>query len=184
MRCHSVWIAMREPLATIRNIRWADATSRTSYGPGEIRSTSTTRAISSHRSLTRLLKWDAHSRMLAFEFIIWVGLIGQGCGCGSLSHRGGPTYGHPKGSRHYNGAYLWNLNPRFGVNGHFPLPGKVHRSFTAKKKNIRARIDVTVIDIYERHHKLLPVGYVLTPSENDWYLEPVERELNIAEPRF
>jgi len=122
--------------------------------------------------------------MLAFEFIIWVGLIGQGCGCGSLSHRGGPTYGHPKGSRHYNGAYLWNLNPRFGVNGHFPLPGKVHRSFTAKKKNIRARIDVTVIDIYERHHKLLPVGYVLTPSENDWYLQPVERELNIAEPRF
>ena len=98
--------------------------------------------------------------------------------------QGRTNYGHPKGSRHYNGAYLWNLNPRFGVNGHFPLPGKVHRSFTVKKENVRARIDVTVIDIYERHHKLLPVGYVLTPSENDWYLEPVERELNIAEPRF
>jgi hypothetical protein len=43
---------------------------------------------------------------------------------------------------------------------------------------MRARIDVTVIDFYEREHKLLPIGYVnWLGSQDEWYLEPCEQEL-------
>lgn len=85
----------------------------------------------------------------------------------------------PVVSPHYNGKYVWNLNPRFGVSAHFPLPdGMQWGSETAEP--IRARIDIRVIDIYERAHDLLPVGYVLSliPGQ-EWYLEPSEQALNV-----
>jgi hypothetical protein len=78
--------------------------------------------------------------------------------------QGGTVYGHPvrSGERlgHYDGTYIWNLNPGFGVNGHFPIPAEA----VDKPEPLRARIDVSVIDIYERHHDLLPVGYVRVPA--------------------
>jgi hypothetical protein len=48
---------------------------------------------------------------------------------------------------------------------------------------LRARIDVTLIDIYERPHTLLPVGYVhrMGPGD-DWYFEPSEEALAIPLP--
>jgi hypothetical protein len=78
-------------------------------------------------------------------------------------------------SRHYSGVYLWNLNPRQGVNGHFYIPkGIPHRS----AEPLRARVDLTLIDIYEREHRLLPTGYIKPlDSDSDWYFEPVEEEL-------
>lgn len=78
-------------------------------------------------------------------------------------------------SGHYDGRYLWNLNPGFGVSGHFDLPKE---ALLGKREPIRARIDVTVIDFYEREHKLLPIGYVnRLGSQDEWYLEPCEQEL-------
>ena len=79
-------------------------------------------------------------------------------------------------SGHYSGKFLWNLNPGFGVNGHFDVS-----HFLSEQVPLRARIDVTLIDIYEREHKLLPVGYVhRLGASDDWYLEPSEEELNIS----
>jgi len=98
--------------------------------------------------------------------------------------QGQKCYGYPEGSSHYNGAYVWNLNPGFGVDGHFPMPVEAPTKLTAKKEDIRARIDVTVMDIYERTHKLLPVGYVLSASASEWYLEPSETALRIRQPKF
>jgi hypothetical protein len=49
-----------------------------------------------------------------------------------------------------------------------------------EKEPLRARVDVGLIDIYEREHKLLPVGYIhQLGASNDWYLEPSEEELGI-----
>lgn len=79
-------------------------------------------------------------------------------------------------SSQYSGKALWNLNPGFGVNGHFDIS-----SFQFNHQEpLRARVDVSLVDIYERAHKLLPIGFVhnLGP-DNDWYLEPSEEILAI-----
>jgi hypothetical protein len=77
---------------------------------------------------------------------------------------------------HYSGKVLWNLNPGFGVNGHFDASRSL-----SEPVPLRARVDVTLIDIYEREHKLLPVGYVhRLGASDDWYLEPSEEELGIS----
>jgi hypothetical protein len=47
---------------------------------------------------------------------------------------------------------------------------------------MRARIDVTLIDIYDREHRLLPVGYVRTIGpQGYWYFEPSEEELSTTQ---
>ena len=39
-------------------------------------------------------------------------------------------------------------------------------------------MDVSIFDIYEREHVLLPVGWVLPHRKtNEWYFEAVENEL-------
>ncbi len=43
---------------------------------------------------------------------------------------------------------------------------------------MKAKINIRVIDIYEREHKLLPIGYIKRlDSQDEWYLEPCEQEL-------
>jgi hypothetical protein len=70
---------------------------------------------------------------------------------------------------HYDGSYVWNLNPGFGVNGHFELGKEVLR----RKIPVRAAVDVTLIDIHDRPHPLLQIGFVHRLDEGaDWYLEP------------
>ena len=82
-------------------------------------------------------------------------------------------------SGHYSGKSSWNLNPRFGVNGHFDDP-----KFVSDGQPLRVRIDVTLIDIYDFEHRLLPVGYVhRLGKDDDWYLEPSEEELGIPGPQ-
>lgn len=79
-------------------------------------------------------------------------------------------------SGHYNGDYIWNLNPGFVVNGHFTAQGYDASSLDS----LRARIDITLLDIYERPHVLLPVGFIINNGPgNDWYLEPSEEALAI-----
>lgn len=78
-------------------------------------------------------------------------------------------------SGHYNGQYRWNLNPRFSVSGHFGIPQKILKN---RDEPLRAKIEICVLDIYGRQHKLLPVGYVHRLGEqDDWYHEPCEEEL-------
>ena len=92
--------------------------------------------------------------------------------------QGSRAFGPPQTSGHYNGRYLWNLNPGFGVSGHFNVPAEMLQN---DSEPMRARIDVTLIDIYDREHKLLPVGYVRTlGSQGYWYFEPSEDELSAS----
>jgi hypothetical protein len=45
---------------------------------------------------------------------------------------------------------------------------------------LRARIDITLVDIYRREHKLLPEGYIHPQQpDSDWYFEPSEQEFDI-----
>jgi hypothetical protein len=69
---------------------------------------------------------------------------------------------------HYSGERLWNMNPRFGVRGHFRIPEKAVKS----NEHLEVRVTAVIIDQYEREHKLLPVGYVFMRDKNAWHLEP------------
>jgi hypothetical protein len=80
-------------------------------------------------------------------------------------------------SDHYNGKYLWSLNPGFLVRGHFGIPAEVLDNPTER---LGAKIDVTLIDIYQREHKLLPVGYIHVLGPEDWYFEPALEELAVV----
>lgn len=79
------------------------------------------------------------------------------------------------GVGHYDGNHLWNLNPGFGVHGHFTATDYQ----AASADPLRARVDVTIVDIYERPHPLLAVGYKIDPASREWYLEPSEETLQI-----
>ena len=83
----------------------------------------------------------------------------------------------PIESDHYNGKYLWNLNPGFKVQAHFGIPSEILKN---SEECLRAKIEVTLIDIYKREHRLLPVGYIhrLKPQD-DWYFEPSMEGLDI-----
>jgi len=72
----------------------------------------------------------------------------------------------------YTGERLWNLNPRFGVRGHFSVPDEVVES----KERLELRVKLTVIDQQEREHQLLPLGWVYMRDRNSWYLEPCGNE--------
>jgi hypothetical protein len=80
-------------------------------------------------------------------------------------------------SAHYDGRHAWNLNPGCGFGGHFALPPEIKID---RSERIRARIDVTLVDIYDRPHPWLPVGNIhgLRPGD-DWYAEPSLEELDI-----
>lgn len=80
---------------------------------------------------------------------------------------GGKDLGIVKTSQ-YTGERLWNLNPRFGVRGHFQVPPEVVKS----TEHLEIRVSVTVIDQYERKHQLLPLAWVYMRDVNSWYLEP------------
>lgn len=65
------------------------------------------------------------------------------------------------------------------MSGHFAIPTDAVNELP--QNAVRARIGVTVGDIYERPHRLLPVGYVLTGPNADWHLEPSEQALDIRD---
>jgi hypothetical protein len=86
--------------------------------------------------------------------------------------RGKASFGVTSG--HYDGQFQWNFNPRQKFNGHFTVPTAVQ----VDMNDLRVRIDVTLIDIYDRSHPLLPVGYILKEPALDWYFEPSMDALN------
>jgi len=88
----------------------------------------------------------------------------------------GTSYRQLVPSKHYDGTHLWNLNPRQGICGHFPIPPEILDS----SERLRAKIDLTLVDIYQREHVLLPMGQIhgLKPDDQ-WYAEPSMVELAI-----
>lgn len=69
---------------------------------------------------------------------------------------------------HYSGKQPWNMNPHFGVGGHFNIP---HEAVNSTER-LEVRVTVTIIDRYERQDQLLPLGWVHMRDDNSWYLEP------------
>jgi hypothetical protein len=82
----------------------------------------------------------------------------------------------PSTAGHYDGTYLWNLNPGFGIGGHFKIPLEI---LEHGKDPLRAKIEATVLDIYKRIHVLLPMGFVIELDRSaEWYLEPCMEEID------
>lgn len=69
---------------------------------------------------------------------------------------------------YYSGETEWNLNPGIRIFGNFTIPRQCVES-TADLK-IEAR--VTIIDRYDREHKLLPECRRYVRKDNYWFLEP------------
>lgn len=72
----------------------------------------------------------------------------------------------------YHGEVRWNLNPGLGMMGHFHLPGSVAKS----QEHLALTIHITVWDVYERPHQLLPVSWVYDRQVGDWWFDPVGEE--------
>lgn len=69
----------------------------------------------------------------------------------------------------YRGGLFWNLNPKEGVNGHFPVPAEA----SAGSTDLRIEVKIVIWDVYERPHRLLPVTYVYDSSRSEWWLDPL-----------
>ena len=82
----------------------------------------------------------------------------------------------------YGGKVQWNLNPKAGVHGHFTLPLDSYSPQT----DLRVGINITIIDRYERSHRLLPVTWVYSGEIEDWWLDPVDPTVGLRrdEPRL
>ncbi len=62
------------------------------------------------------------------------------------------------------------------MRGHFGIPGEILKH---REVPLRAKIEATVIDIYERSHVLLPMGFVIEQDRRgEWYLEPCMGEID------
>jgi hypothetical protein len=73
----------------------------------------------------------------------------------------------------YRGLVLWNLNPGHGMNGHVELVPEAKDP----TRKLRVGVHVTVIDIYEREHKLLPVTWAFDYDAKSWWFDPVDPAL-------
>jgi hypothetical protein len=69
---------------------------------------------------------------------------------------------------YYNGEVKWNLNPRTGVLGGVSIPPK----YVESGKDLKIEIRMTVIDQFEREHRLLPQCYRYVREGDFWNLEP------------
>lgn len=80
---------------------------------------------------------------------------------------GGESLGSGRGF-YYSGKIKWHLNPRQTIVGNFPIKRESYES--TKKFSIEIR--VTLIDMYDRQHGLLPVCYTYVRKNNNWNLDP------------
>jgi hypothetical protein len=69
---------------------------------------------------------------------------------------------------YYSGDTQWHLNPMNGISGNFAIPEKCVKS----TQPLRIQVNVTVIDIYEHHHELLPWSHQYDRKNGKWFLEP------------
>ena len=73
---------------------------------------------------------------------------------------------------YYEGGITWHLNPGLTFMGNFTLP----KGCAESQEDLQIELNITIIDPYEREHKLLPLcsTYVRKGDSNDghWFLEP------------
>jgi hypothetical protein len=69
---------------------------------------------------------------------------------------------------YYSGIKAWHMNPRLQAFGHFQVPKWANRP----GERLEVRVSCTIIDVYQRKHELLPIGWVYTWNDDDWYFEP------------
>lgn len=81
----------------------------------------------------------------------------------------GLLHNHPALDSLYRGGFRWNLNPKSGVQGHFPIVDAA-----VEAKDLRASVQLEVSDVYDRVHTLLPVTYVYGREQREWWLDPLE----------
>lgn len=85
------------------------------------------------------------------------------------------------GKPYYSGGIIWHFNPRRIFFGNFSVPKKCVDS----TKDLTLEVQVTIIDQYDRPHKLYPVCYTYMRDKNSWFLEPTPfSELEEARTRF
>ena len=75
-------------------------------------------------------------------------------------------------SGYYTGAVKWNLNPRTFFWGGFNLPQEIVNRLPADQ--LRIEIRVTIIDQFDREHKMLPQCWTWVSNRTPpfWNLEP------------
>jgi len=71
-------------------------------------------------------------------------------------------------SRYYNGQIKWHLNPLTQFFGNFSVPTQCIES----DEKLTIEVKVTIIDVYEREHELLPICFTYVRKDNYWFLEP------------
>jgi len=69
---------------------------------------------------------------------------------------------------YYDGGVHWNINPRTLFWGGFGIP----QEYVDSGEELKIEIRVTVIDQYEREHRLLPQCWRYVKDSNLWNLEP------------
>jgi len=83
---------------------------------------------------------------------------------------------------HYDGSIPVNLNPQQGFNGWFVVPEEA----VAYQRRLLVRVDVVIIDPYEREHPLLPFGFVHLRADGKepegWYYEPSPEADEVLNP--
>jgi hypothetical protein len=77
----------------------------------------------------------------------------------------------------YRGDYRWHLNPGEGVHGQF----EISQDALADGAHVRVGVNITIYDVYDRPHELLPVAYGLMPDGKDWFLDPIDPKKSAAQ---
>jgi hypothetical protein len=88
---------------------------------------------------------------------------------------GGRDLGLIKGSKrnekylgYYNGETVWNLNPYYGVFGHFTLPHECVDS----SENLTLIVNTTFETTSGRKIEYLPIAWTYDRKTNSWFIEP------------
>jgi len=68
----------------------------------------------------------------------------------------------------YDGNHVWNLNPGYRFYGHTNLPKETVES----TKRLELDTTITIVDPYQREHKLLPMAHVYDRRGQSWFAEP------------
>ncbi len=69
---------------------------------------------------------------------------------------------------YYSGQTLWHLNPAVTIRGNYTVPEECINS----TQDMWIEVRLTIIDEYERPHKLLPQAWKYVRSGHYWFLEP------------
>jgi hypothetical protein len=75
-------------------------------------------------------------------------------------------------SGYYSGQTKWNINPRILFWGGFSIEDRHAKTALNGTQELKIEIRVTVIDQFDREHRLLPQCFRYVKDGNFWNLEP------------